>query len=222
MDDPTNIESIPPMSKPIIAVVLIPILAVSYITIMGSTGMCPICETILTSVTGADDTTELQDDQSISAPKSEAPASDLKPILLAPVVTLDGETTTLASFAGRPMLIEVWATWCAPCKTVRKILGQNQKAISEVANVVCLSVDEGGPSVVRRYLQKNPAPGMHEFMATNQIRGIISQHTTSYTIPQLVYVAPDGKIMNIDSTIPNVAFMIAMLRNLGNSEPAEG
>ena len=210
------------MSKPILAVVLIPILAVSYITIMGSTGMCPICESILTTVTGPGDKAETISSPSVSTSETEVPALDLKPVLRAPVMTLDGETTTLAGFAGKPMLIEVWATWCGPCRTVRKILNQNQKAISEVANVVCLSVDEGGPSVVRKYLQKNPSPGMHEFMATNQIRGIISQHTTSYTIPQLVYVAPDGAIMNIDSTIPNVEFMIAMLRNLGNQGRTDG
>ena len=221
MGDPIHFESNMSMSKPIIAVVLIPILAVSYITIMGSTGFCPICETILSSVTSGEKT-ETISNPSLATPETEVPAVDLKPILLAPVMTLDGEQTTLAGFAGKPMLIEVWATWCGPCRTVRKILNENQKAISEVANVVCLSVDQGGPSVVRRYLQKNPAPGMHEFMATNQIRGIISQHTTSYTIPQLVYVAPDGEIMNIDSTIPNAAFMIAMLRNLGNPGPTDG
>lgn len=221
MGDPNPFESNTPMPKPLITAILIPILAVGYITVMGSTGICPVCETILTSVTGGDKTETISTPTSSSL-ENDIPPRDLKPILRAPVITLDGETTTLAEFAGKPMLIEVWATWCAPCRTVRKMLTRNHKEISEVANVVCLSVDEGGPSVVRNYLRKNPAPGMHEFMATSQIRGIISRHTTSYTIPQLVYVAPDGTIMNIDSTLPNVPFMIAMLRNLENSGRSDG
>ena len=27
----------------------------------------------------------------------------------------DGEPTTLADFRGRPLLVNLWATWCAPC-----------------------------------------------------------------------------------------------------------
>ncbi len=27
----------------------------------------------------------------------------------------DGEKVTLASFAGKPLLLNLWATWCAPC-----------------------------------------------------------------------------------------------------------
>ncbi len=51
------------------------------------------------------------------------PQNTLAPVLdagkLAPdfsLKTLDGQTVNLAEFAGKPILINVWATWCPPCR----------------------------------------------------------------------------------------------------------
>ena len=32
------------------------------------------------------------------------------------LATLEGEPTTLAALSGRPMVLNLWATWCPPCR----------------------------------------------------------------------------------------------------------
>jgi thiol-disulfide isomerase/thioredoxin len=74
---------------------------------------------------------------------------DMARLNLAPnfrVTTLDGETITLESLAGKVVLIDFWATWCPPC---RRALPHLQKMVQEFAGqpFVLLSVsldpDEG-------------------------------------------------------------------------------
>jgi len=57
-----------------------------------------------------------------------------------------GETHALADWAGRTVLLNLWATWCTPCKREMSALDALQAELgAENFEVVAINVDLGGP-----------------------------------------------------------------------------
>jgi len=55
-----------------------------------------------------------------------------------------GKPTTLADFKGQVVLLNVWATWCEPCKIEMPSMEQLEKEMGpEGLKIVAVSIDEG-------------------------------------------------------------------------------
>ena len=65
-------------------------------------------------------------------------------------VAADGSTHHLSEFKGRGMVVNMWATWCAPCVAEMPSLQALSKALAphDIA-VLPLSSDRGGADAVR-------------------------------------------------------------------------
>ena len=65
---------------------------------------------------------------------------------------LDGRRVHLADFAGKVVLLNFWATWCAPCVREMPSLDRLQaKLRDDGLAVVAVSLDRGGAAVVRPF-----------------------------------------------------------------------
>lgn len=67
----------------------------------------------------------------------------------------DGVPIAMQQFAGKPLLLNFWATWCPPCVEELPLLSQFQeKQRSRGWQVLGLAVDQ--PSAVRTWLARSP------------------------------------------------------------------
>ncbi|MEG3087509.1 TlpA family protein disulfide reductase [Sphingomonas sp. PB4P5] len=62
----------------------------------------------------------------------------------------DGSKTSIAAFAGKPVLVNLWATWCAPCVAEMPTLDR----VAERMQVVAISQDLGGAAKVDPFFAK--------------------------------------------------------------------
>lgn len=67
----------------------------------------------------------------------------------------DGHTLTLANFRGRLVLLNVWATWCTPCREEMPTLDQLQAKLGGPDfEVMALSIDQDGVAAVKEFYQE--------------------------------------------------------------------
>ncbi|HEX8300381.1 TlpA disulfide reductase family protein [Sphingomonas sp.] len=65
-----------------------------------------------------------------------------------------GKRVILADFAGRPVLVNLWATWCAPCVKEMPTLDALALAKGDALQVLTISQDLKGKEVVAPFFEK--------------------------------------------------------------------
>lgn len=83
-----------------------------------------------------------------SMPSNRAPDFQLE--------SLDGRTVSLSELAGRPVMLNFWATWCGPCKREMPLLQEiYEDAGWEKTGLVLLAIDAAEPQdVVRQFMEE--------------------------------------------------------------------
>ena len=84
-------------------------------------------------------------------PLHEKPREMLSP----PFVDGAGRDLTLADFRGRVVLLNIWATWCVPCREEMPTLDALQEKLGgDDFHVLPLSIDRAGMRVVRSFYEE--------------------------------------------------------------------
>ena len=95
---------------------------------------------------------------------SEAP----KPVPELNFTDGEGHARTLANFKGKVILLNIWATWCVPCRKEMPTLGRLQAALGGVDfEVVPLSIDRKGMEVVNKFYDEIGIQQLARFIDSN-------------------------------------------------------
>ena len=88
----------------------------------------------------------------IASPQGFALHDEPQPVINVRFVTEDGTRRDMESLRGKVLLVNVWATWCIPCREKMPTLDALQAELGSAHfEVVALSIDREGAPVVRRF-----------------------------------------------------------------------
>lgn len=104
-----------------------------------------------------------------------------------------GEVVRMASFQGRPVLLNFWATWCPPCVDELPMLDAFwRENRAQGHQVLALAIDQ--PSAVRRFLARHPlgfSVGMAGLAGTGLAKSL---GNAAGGLPFTVFFKSDGSI----------------------------
>jgi thiol-disulfide isomerase/thioredoxin len=108
-------------------------------------------------------------------------------------VTRDGASHHLSEFKGHGMVVNMWATWCAPCVAEMPSLQALSKALApqDIA-VLPLSSDRGGAETVAAWYQ---AHGITALPVLLDPKGALARAFEARGIPTTVVISTAGQVV---------------------------
>ena len=102
-----------------------------------------------------------------------------------------GEQRSLAEYRGKAVLLNLWATWCAPCREEMPTLDRLQAKLGGPDfQVLALSLDRGGADVVRRFYAETGVANLAIFLADTSA---VSSAVGLIGLPTTLLVDPSGR-----------------------------
>jgi thiol-disulfide isomerase/thioredoxin len=114
------------------------------------------------------------------------------------LTTLDGKPLSLKSYRGKYVLLDFWATWCAPCRQELPHLKELHKKFGtdKRFELVSLSLDNER-TAPRDFAKKEGIPWVQGFLGKTVDSAVTADYGVT-GIPAIFLIGPDGRIVAKD------------------------
>ena len=127
-----------------------------------------------------------------------------------------GGTNSLEDFKGTYVFIDVWATWCAPCKAEIPFLKALEKEYLG-KNITFVSISIDNPKAYDRWknmVRDNEMSGV-QLLADNNYESDFMVAYGIESIPRFILIDPKGNIISANAMFPSNPKLKEMLVSLG-------
>ena len=102
-----------------------------------------------------------------------------------------GATKTLADWKGKVVLLNLWATWCAPCRKEMPALDRLQKELGgDTFEVIAMSVDRQGAPASKKFLEETKVANLKLYVeSTSKSIGTLR----AAGLPTTILIDKDGR-----------------------------
>ena len=113
-----------------------------------------------------------------------------KPLPEVTFQTADGTSALLSDYQGKWVLLNLWATWCAPCRAEMPMLSALQTTYGgETFEVITIATGRDSPAKVARFMDSIAVTNLPRHTDPNQK---LARSLGILGLPVVLLIAPDG------------------------------
>ncbi len=126
-----------------------------------------------------------------------------------------GKEHKLSDYKGMPVYVDVWATWCGPCKIqLPKLKELEKKFHNQPVTFLSISVDKPADEEKwKKFVQEENLIGV-QIMAENAFDSEFAKVYGINAIPRFMLFDKDGKVVSIDAPRPSEESTEGLIRSL--------
>lgn len=102
-----------------------------------------------------------------------------------------GQTLSLADLKGKPVLMNLWATWCAPCVVEMPLLDELADTLGDEVKVLTISQDVRGAEVVEPFFAERDFQNLEPWLDPNA--ELASQFSEGGLMPTTILFDAEGR-----------------------------
>jgi thiol-disulfide isomerase/thioredoxin len=103
-----------------------------------------------------------------------------------------GNPVDLAAFKGKPVILNLWASWCGPCKEEMPSLDRLQSELAGKLAVVAVSEDLGGAKAALPFFDKLKLPALKPYLDP---KNAVSEAFGVRGLPTSIVIDKDGNVV---------------------------
>ncbi|MDF1608044.1 TlpA disulfide reductase family protein [Hoeflea sp. YIM 152468] len=112
-------------------------------------------------------------------------------------VSEEGDESRIADFAGQALLVNLWATWCAPCRAEMPALSELQTELGDDAfKVLAINIDTGDAAKPKAFLDEIGVANLGLYRdASMGVFNTLKKESLAFGLPVTLIIGKDGCLL---------------------------
>lgn len=125
---------------------------------------------------------------------------------------LDGNPVDLADLRGKPVVVNVWASWCPPCRVEQPDLNEAAAELGDRVSFVGLNIRDGSEDNALAYVRNYDVPYSSIYSADGSALLAFPGTLNPRSIPSTVVLDAEGRVAaSVNGRVPTTQTLLALV-----------